>query len=383
MANLSGMLQGIAGDIGNPTRLSEGQRGLFNTLGNSLAPMPQVNQEDPNSLRAAAAEAMRRGDAQMAQTYATMAQQVERTQLVQREEQRATNRAAGSLLDEGNADIQASLAQKKDMQARQSAGAAYERFLSPDLLMAVKRGDMSVADAMKQQQRMNEQSNKATQAVKPSVLRPGDIMVGPDGQPLAKNEKAPEEVKLSSYMQRRLGGAIDASRESDVKASEYNGLADMLEANADKFSAGVVSDALEFAKGATGRRDLESSLRTNYRRLRSSDAVRNLPPGPASDKDVALALEGFPPPDAQPEELASFARGMAKLENASKLYEDTRADYISRNRDEAGFGEHWRALQRAEQHRTAPPQAVEMLRADPSLLPAFQDKYGYNPLEEK
>ena len=136
---------GISSEIGNPTQLSEGQRGLFNTLGASLAPMPAVNPDDPASLRAAAAEAMRRGDAQQARIYAVMASERENSV-------REKNASQNALLDEGNAEIQAELARKQGILTNRSNAAAYERFLEPDLLQAVKMGQIPVATAMKEQQ---------------------------------------------------------------------------------------------------------------------------------------------------------------------------------------------------------------------------------------
>lgn len=85
--NLTPMLSQIAQSLGQPAQLSPGQEGLFGSLQNSLAPMPQINPEDPMSLRMGAAEAARRGDVQTSRTYAIMAQQVEATQERQRLEQ--------------------------------------------------------------------------------------------------------------------------------------------------------------------------------------------------------------------------------------------------------------------------------------------------------
>lgn len=148
------MLMGISNDIGNPTQLSEGQKGLFNTLGASLAPMPAVNPDDPASLRAAAAEAMRRGDAQQARIYAVMASERENSV-------RQKNASQNALLDEGNAEIQAELARKQGLLGAKQAAGAYENFLTaPGLLQAVKRGDISVPDAMKAQQTINAEAQK-------------------------------------------------------------------------------------------------------------------------------------------------------------------------------------------------------------------------------
>lgn len=79
----------------------------------------------------------------------------------------------------------------------------------------------------------------------------------------------------------------------------------------------------------TGRQDGFTQLRNEYNRLRNSIAIKNLPPGVATDKDISLALEGLPPPTANAEFIASFLRGTAKLQQYEAATKDAQTEWIS------------------------------------------------------
>jgi hypothetical protein len=54
-----------------------------------------------------------------------------------------------------------------------------------------------------------------------------------------------------------------------------------------------------------------------------------LPPGAASDKDVALAMAGFPPDTADAATMASFLRGMSKLSTYTAVTENAKAEWVN------------------------------------------------------
>ena len=107
-------------------------------------------------------------------------------------------------------------------------------------------------------------------------------------------------------------------------------------------ASGVVASLSEFAKSALGTEDAVTQLRTNYNAVRASQAVNNLPPGPASDKDIALALSGFPKPNASPKTIVSFLRGSAKLARADAAYNQFKADFISKTGSPRDLNKEWR-----------------------------------------
>jgi hypothetical protein len=74
-----------------------------------------------------------------------------------------------------------------------------------------------------------------------------------------------------------------------------------------------------------------TQLRQEYIRLRNTAAIKSLPPGPATDKDINLALKGFPGENASATDLSSFLRGMAKLQDVDASINNAKTDWLSQN----------------------------------------------------
>lgn len=139
----------------------------------------------------------------------------------------------------------------------------------------------------------------------------------------------------------RNGTQLDAGARAAVNASVGNSasasaLADRMNNLADRIKGkdmgwGWASTARESWKGAFGGQDPVSALRAEYSQIVNAQAVKNLPPGPASDKDIALAKQGFPPANASGAYLESFLRGMAKMQGAVAASEDRKANWIATN----------------------------------------------------
>ncbi len=87
----------------------------------------------------------------------------------------------------------------------------------------------------------------------------------------------------------------------------------------------------EMIKSATGSQDGLTKLKAQYSQLIATQISSNLPPGSASDSDVALARKGFPSENASPEYISSFLRGMQKLQEFSANRDASKADWLSGN----------------------------------------------------
>ena len=92
---------------------------------------------------------------------------------------------------------------------------------------------------------------------------------------------------------------------------------------------GKVTSFAQAINTATGQQDGFTQLRNEYNRLRNSVAIKSLPPGVATDRDVAVALEGLPPPTANAAFIASFLRGTAKLQQYEAATKDAQTEWIS------------------------------------------------------
>ena len=112
-------------------------------------------------------------------------------------------------------------------------------------------------------------------------------------------------------------------------AGQFNDLARQIEAAGGGY--GVFSSASEFLKKGTGFQGGLTQLRNEYTRLRNSAAIKSLPPGPATDADIQLALKPFPPETADARTMASFLRGMAKLQDIDASVANAKTDWLSNN----------------------------------------------------
>lgn len=160
-----------------------------------------------------------------------------------------------------------------------------------------------------------------------------------------------EGLELSAGLQKRLSTATDEAIDSERAANSAETLADDFERM--NVSGGLLAGKWsESLKDITGAQDAVTELRRRYNAVRSSQAVKNLPPGVASDKDIELALSGFPSENANAAQVASFMRGVAKMERERAKYASFRADYISENGTERGMLKAWKEQQNASDTNT-------------------------------
>jgi hypothetical protein len=120
-----------------------------------------------------------------------------------------------------------------------------------------------------------------------------------------------------------------AAATSKQSAGQFNDLAKRLEAEGGGY--GVFSSASDYLKRGVGFQGGMTQLRQEYTRLRNTAAIKSLPPGPATDKDIALALRGFPSETASASDLSSFLRGMAKLQDIDASINNAKTDWLTNN----------------------------------------------------
>lgn len=150
-----------------------------------------------------------------------------------------------------------------------------------------------------------------------------------------------EGRELSAHLQKRLSEFNDNAALASSNIVKYNDLASQIE-SAD-ISGGLFGGSWgETYKDITGQQDWKSQLRKDYAQVRSSEAIRNLPAGAASDADIAMALKPFPSDNASGAEIASFLRGLAKLSEYNAHYNSFKASYISENGSERGMLDAWK-----------------------------------------
>jgi hypothetical protein len=107
-------------------------------------------------------------------------------------------------------------------------------------------------------------------------------------------------------------------------------------------AAGVPGRVEEFFRRTFGKENELSALRTQFNNTINNAVLQSLPPGVASDKDIAIAMGGWPAGTSNPEFIAAYLRVMRGVQGykyAQTLY---RARYMQQNRgSELGFLDSW------------------------------------------
>jgi len=139
-----------------------------------------------------------------------------------------------------------------------------------------------------------------------------------------RNQKLPEGT-LKVVNEAALNGAT-AAQQSENNLALANKIAGANLTGVRTF--GQVSEAFRRQFGL----DIPTkALRGEIERARNAAAVASLPPGPATDRDLALFLGPIPDSFANPAELQSYFKGLAKAQAITGAVETARADWMAQN----------------------------------------------------
>ena len=283
-------------------------------------------------------------------------------------------------------------------QLRQQSAAAQEALQGFDL--ETEKGKMQAASALMKMGMVNQATNlinaaKAQRATstagKPyddsiKVMKDGKIfgqhIKYVDGSPTVVNEwEIP--VDLSVAMSKILDEAQGAYTKAETFSMTAEGLAEKVEQN--PFKGGASKSITEAIKGFTGGRDLRSYLDTEFKGIRATLAVSNLPPGSASDADVRLALSGVPPENASSKEIAKWLRAVASAQKKVAEYQRFRSAHISSTNSTKDLLKRWEERKKeleAEAQQapvgtatTAPASPAPASQSQPQpLMPEYSEK---------
>lgn len=103
---------------------------------------------------------------------------------------------------------------------------------------------------------------------------------------------------------------------------------------------GILGDVRDFAvSDIAGLGDEITSFRTSLNEVQMQQAIALLPRGPASDRDVQLALNASPDlKDYSPQERIAALRGMLKIKQAHQEYIEGKTRWIEQTRDPTALG---------------------------------------------
>lgn len=157
---------------------------------------------------------------------------------------------------------------------------------------------------------------------------------------LKEAQEERQRTKMSAGAEAALMKAQDAVVEAQRNSNEYQVLAKDFERK--DVEGGLKSTVTETFKSILGSQDEVTEFRRRFNKVRMSEALKYLPPGPATDRDVQEAFRGVPPENAPASQVASFLRGAARLARFDAAYNQFKADYISSRRKPAGLNRQWR-----------------------------------------
>lgn len=136
-------------------------------------------------------------------------------------------------------------------------------------------------------------------------------------------------VSLSAGMEKLQAETVGNSLVAKTASDRAEGLAQALKAESTAVGGKPLRWLAENAKRVTGAEDAYTALRQDYVRIRNQGLLSDLPPGPASDKDIGLMKSGFPGEDQTPEYIANWLESYAKVQKAIAQKEEAKAEWIS------------------------------------------------------
>lgn len=224
-------------------------------------------------------------------------------------------------------------------------------------------GEQFIESAVRQQA-MSGAVLKVPEVQKATVLADGAEMYDAQGRLIARNEKdrsglanesrsldlRAQELALQREKFQRDGGKLSAAAEKELmkaqdSAQSSNQASSELLSLSQEFEnlqgSGATARWSEQLKEFAGTEDATTSVRRKYNQLKNAQVMKSLPPGVASDKDIQIAMSGFLDSTANPQQVASFLRGMAKMESVNAQYQQFKSDWLSENGNTRGMLRAW------------------------------------------
>jgi len=150
-----------------------------------------------------------------------------------------------------------------------------------------------------------------------------------------------EEVDLgldTKWGSELLKEAREKGRDAEANARLYDDLATAA-GNREFYERGVFGKTLSSVEESFGVAGQVTIHRRRINEIRMSGALELLPTGPASDRDVALALDAsIDPNNLSNEDAEAYIRGMAKISRAEAEYYNKKRDFIQETKDPNAVG---------------------------------------------
>lgn len=153
------------------------------------------------------------------------------------------------------------------------------------------------------------------------------------GQPVLKS--AVGVGPLSEAQQKTVNDAAAAAAEARTTYQNTTYLANQL-ASAPEFSSGAAANINDMLTRITGNKDAGQQLRGQLSQFVNKSILSELPPGSASDKDIALVRNGVPADNAAPNTWLAYLQAVGRVQKGVAEYQAAKADYSAANRGSLG-----------------------------------------------
>ena len=134
---------------------------------------------------------------------------------------------------------------------------------------------------------------------------------------------------LPTGTQTKIGTLTDSIAASEKQSALVSDLISDVGATVDE--SGYISTIGSKWQTIWGNRDQLTQFRTRMSRVINKEMLDGLPPGSASEKDVAIVRAGFPPIDAKADEIKSYLESAYRIANAEAKYNEHRIEFLSEN----------------------------------------------------
>lgn len=246
---------------------------------------------------------------------------------------------------------------------------------------------VDLAKLAKIQQGTGNLAGAAQTAAKIQAMKEAEVSSGYRARAEQREiEKFEIEKKRGRKM---LSGDYDRIADAEEAAEAANGRAARALNLVSRYAriqptGGIMGKAWSATKDFLGGQTAVDSLKTEFTSLVNSGIINNLPPGVASDRDIAIIQKGFPDSTWKAEEIERFLKGMAKMSafNAEKNKE--KAKYLNDNRgNQAGFVQYWQDLKESEGYAEQVAQQYNLPGYNIPAEPTSWDKQQAEAILEK
>ncbi|KQU78168.1 MULTISPECIES: hypothetical protein [unclassified Rhizobacter] len=140
-----------------------------------------------------------------------------------------------------------------------------------------------------------------------------------------------KQGELPEYVAKGVESAVTDAIAAQQSGARMMQLADQITNAASEMGTGWKGSLDEFVKRATGTQNELTRIRSEFSRIVTPAAMaayKKVASGPTSDKDIDTAMIGVPKDTDPPERMASFLRGVAKLQAYDVALNNAKSEWL-------------------------------------------------------